>query len=108
MTNLEHYAISAEDITDSADIRIIMKDFDWRQAWYRSYNDDLKSWLLEEYKVFKLRAFEHDLLRAFVFKSDVFENVATLARMKEFGYFRNVDETKTIAEILAESEVVHD
>lgn len=110
MTNLEHYCISAEPINDNSDIKLFISDDDWRLDWWESKHKTLKDWLLAEYKPYKLSQFEYDLLTTFDKwkESGIADSFYTLNRLKEKGYFKNVDMTKTVFEILERCEVISD
>lgn len=109
MTNLEHYCFSAEPIDDNSDIKLLMTGLeDWCCDWWNSKIGDLKDWLLAEYKPYKLSQFEYDLLTTFDKwkESGIADSFYTLNRLKEKGYFKNVDMTRTVFEILENCEVI--
>ena len=67
-------------------------------------------WLKQPYikPAYKLTKFEIDLLQGYLkgfFSGYEFKNITTLNRMKEKGYFKDVDEDATIEDILADCEV---
>lgn len=70
-------------------------------------------WMLKPYKksVYKLTQFEYDLLQSYLkghLRGNKFKSVLVLNRMKEKGYFKDVDEDATIEDILANCEVIKD
>lgn len=67
-------------------------------------------WLEQTYikPKYELTKFEIDLLQGYLkgfFSGYEFKNITTLNRMKEKGYFKDVDEDATIEDILADCEV---
>ena len=67
-------------------------------------------WLKQPYikPAYKLTKFEIDLLQGYLkgfFSGYEFKNITTLNRMKEKGYFKDVDEDATIEDNLADCEV---
>lgn len=70
-------------------------------------------WMLKPYKksVYKLTQVEYDLLQSYLkghLRGNKFKSVLVLNRMKEKGYFKDVDEDATIEDILANCEVIKD
>lgn len=109
MTNLEYWCIKAVDIMGGENIRLVMEDASWLYVWKESKYESLKDWLMAEYKPYKLTQFESDVLHSFlVVGNSEFNLYPPLMRMNEMGYFKNVDTTKTIKEILVNSEVISD
>ena len=67
-------------------------------------------WLEQTYikPKYELTKFEIDLLQGYLkgfFSGYEFKNITTLNRMKEKGYFKDVDEDATIEDILADCEI---
>lgn len=68
----------------------------------------IEKWLFEEYKQpIELTQFEYDLLDSYVLKGYKFESCGILPEMHKKGYFKNVDTSMKIKEIL-ENCVVKD
>lgn len=70
----------------------------------------IKEWLYEEYKEpIKLTQFEYDMLiirNGTDYRNDKLENNVYFERLKDEGYFKNVDLTMNAKEILENCEVV--
>lgn len=68
-------------------------------------------WLKRPYikPAYKLTKFEYDLLQSYlnIYKHK-FKNILILTRMKEKGYFKDVDEDAKIEDILADCEVTEE
>lgn len=69
--------------------------------------EKVKEWLKSPYKkpTYKLSQFEYDLLQSY---SDIysFNTFNSLSGMKEKGYFKGIDDNKTIGDILDNCEVI--
>lgn len=69
--------------------------------------EKIEEWLKSPYKkpTYKLNKFEYDLLQSY---SDIYSFNAfnSLSGMKEKGYFKGIDDNKTIGDILANCEVI--
>ena len=67
----------------------------------------VREWLNQQYKkpTYKLNQFEYDLLKSY---SDIYSFNAfnSLSGMKEKGYFKGIDDNKTIGDILDNCEVI--
>lgn len=70
-------------------------------------SEKIKEWLKNPYKkpTYKLSQFEYDLLQSY---SDIYSFNAfnSLSGMKEKGYFKGIDDNKTIGDILDNCEVI--
>lgn len=70
-------------------------------------SEKVKEWLKSPYKkpTYKLNQFEYDLLKSY---SDIYSFNAfnSLSGMKEKGYFKGIDDNKTIGDILDNCEVI--
>lgn len=68
---------------------------------------EVEEWLKQPYKkpTYKLNQFEYDLLKSY---SDIYSFNAfnSLSGMKEKGYFKGIDDNKTIGDILDNCEVI--
>lgn len=68
-------------------------------------------WLKQPYikPTYKLNKFEINLLQIYlnIYKYE-FKNIPVLTRMKEKGFFKDVDENATIEDILANSEITEE
>ena len=108
MTNFEHYCIGAKSINDNSDIKLFISDDDWIYNWWNSKIEDLKDWLMAEYKPYKLTRFEWDLLIVFSRYrggNSRFASFDILTDLKVAGYFNDIDVNKSISKILDLSEV---
>ena len=70
-------------------------------------------WLEQPYikPAYKLTKFEFDLLQGYLkgfFSGYEFKNITTLNRMKEKGYFKDIDEDATIGDILADCDITEE
>lgn len=77
----------------------------------RDCNNKVKEWLKQSYQepANKLTKFEYDLLQSYlnIYKHK-FKNILILIRMKEKGYFKDVDEDAKIEDILADCEITEE
>ena len=68
---------------------------------------EVEEWLKQPYKkpTYKLNQFEYDLLKSY---SDIYSFNAfnSLSGMKEKGYFKGIDDNKTIGDVLDNCEVI--
>lgn len=68
---------------------------------------EVEEWLKQPYKkpTYKLSQFEYDLLQSYsdIYSFNVFNS---LSGMKEKGYFKGIDDNKTIGDILDNCEVI--
>lgn len=74
----------------------------------RGCHEKAMDWLKQQYikPTYELSKFEFDLLQSYlnIYKHK-FKNILILIRMKEKGYFKDVDEDAKIEDILADCEV---
>lgn len=70
-------------------------------------------WLKQQYTkpTYELTKFENDLLQSYLkghLRGNKFKSVLVLNRMKEKGYFKDVDEDATIEDILADCDITEE
>lgn len=120
-TNLDHYRheILEGGIWDLAVVKGKPKhckntscsDCDFKDALTKGCHKKAMLWLIQPYKTpaIKLTKFEKDLLQSYsnIYKYK-FKAIPVLIRMKEKGYFKDINEDATVKGILADCEITEE
>ena len=92
-------------------VRIKCVDCELSKDRSRGCHEKAMDWLKQQYikPTYELSKFEFDLLQSYlnIYKHK-FKNILILIRMKEKGYFKDVDEDAKIEDILADCEVTEE
>lgn len=123
-TNLDHYKRKIlEDCMWNLAIvegkpkrcdRTSCSNCDFNKDRSKRCHEKAMEWLEQPYKnsAIKLTKFENDLLQSYLKSSLLsgyeFKSIVILKRMKEKGYFKDVDEDATIEDILADCDITEE
>lgn len=98
-TNYEHFK---DEVIENCSFAFALIDGKLHEC-----REKIEEWLKSPYKkpTYKLNKFEYDLLQSY---SDIYSFNAfnSLSWMKEKGYFKGIDDNKTIGDILDNCEVI--